>query len=234
MTSKVAVIIGAGPGIGGCTAKRFASEGYKIALVSRKKDTLTPTEKEIVANGGTAISVTADATSEESLISAFKEIVQKLGHPEVLVYNPSFFIKSSILDIKRADMEKALNMGCLGPLCAAQQVLPKMVEGKKGTIIFTGATASLRGGAKFAAFATQKFAMRALAQSMAREFGPKGVHVVHSIIDGVVDGPNYVSDLDLNKKMKPESIAKAYWQLHDQDPSVWTLELDMRPYVEKF
>ncbi|CAF0866333.1 unnamed protein product [Rotaria sordida] len=237
-TKPVAVVIGVGPGLGAALAKRFAVGGYSVGLIARKESSLQPVQKELEQLGHTALSVTADAGNVSSLQNAFNTIRTKLGNdPEVLLYNASGFAYKSILDLKPEELQNSLNISVVGALVASQEVLPSMVKNGKGTILFTGATASLRGSAKFAGFAAAKFALRALAQSMARELGPQGIHVAHIIIDGEINTPSQVQrqpDRNIEAFLNSDAIAETYWQLHTQPRSTWTQELDLRPSVEKF
>ncbi|CAF0991365.1 unnamed protein product [Rotaria sordida] len=237
-TKPIAVVIGVGPGLGAALAKRFAVGGYSVGLIARKESSLQPVQKELEQLGHTALSVTADAGNVSSLRNAFNTIRTKLGNdPEVLLYNASGFAYKSILDLKPEELQNSLNISVVGALVASQEVLPSMVKNGKGTILFTGATASLRGSAKFAGFAAAKFALRALAQSMARELGPQGIHVAHIIIDGEINTPSQVQrqpDRNIEAFLNSDAIAETYWQLHTQPRSTWTQELDLRPSVEKF
>ncbi|CAF1101208.1 unnamed protein product [Rotaria sordida] len=237
-TKPIAVVIGVGPGLGAALAKRFAVGGYSVGLIARKESSLQPVQKELEQLGHTALSVTADAGNVSSLQNAFNTIRTKLGNdPEVLLYNASGFAYKSILDLKPEELQNSLNISVVGALVASQEVLPSMVKNGKGTILFTGATASLRGSAKFAGFAAAKFALRALAQSMARELGPQGIHVAHIIIDGEINTPSQVQrqpDRNIEAFLNSDAIAETYWQLHTQPRSTWTQELDLRPSVEKF
>ncbi|CAF3898176.1 unnamed protein product [Rotaria sp. Silwood1] len=216
----------------------FAAGGYSIGLIARKESSLQPVQKELEQQGHTALSVTADASNVSSLKNAFNTIRTKFGNdPEVLLYNASGFVYKSILDMKPEELQNALNICVVGGFVASQEVLPSMLKNGKGTILFTGATASLRGSAKFAGFAAAKFALRALAQSMARELGPQGIHVAHIIIDGQINTPSQVQsqpDRDIETFLNSDAIAETYWQLHIQPRSTWTQELDLRPSVEKF
>ncbi|CAF2984406.1 unnamed protein product [Rotaria sp. Silwood2] len=240
MTSKkaVAIVIGVGPGLGTSLAKRFAAGGYAIGLIARKESSLQPVQKELEQHGHTALSVTADAGDASAIKSAIDTIRKKFDNdPEVLLYNASGFFYGSVLDLKPEILQTALNTTVIGALAASQEVLPTMIKNGKGTILFTGATASLRGSAKFAGFAVSKFGLRALAQSMAREFGPQGVHVAHIIIDGGIHQPGQAEgqpDKDIDSFLNSDAIAETYWQLHIQPRSTWTQELDLRPSVEEF
>lgn len=237
MSQRVAAVVGVGPGLGAAVARRFAREGYAVALVARREESLSGARQEIESEGGTALTVAADATDPESVTAAFGRIRGELGEPEVLVYNAGAFQMGGILELTPQKFAECLRANCSGALYAAQQVLPAMVEAGRGTVILTGATASMRGSARFAALATGKFALRALAQSMAREFGPQGVHVAHTIIDGQIETPSLRErspERDESTTLSPDAIAETYWQLHLQDPRAWTLELDLRPSPESF
>ena len=237
MAQKVAAVVGVGPGLGAAVARRFAREDYAVALVARREESVSGTKKEIESAGGKALPVTADATNPESVAQAFERIRDELGDPEVLVYNAGAFQMGGILEVSPEKFDECLRANCSGAFYAAQQVLPAMAEAGSGTVILTGATAALRGGARFSALATGKFALRALAQSAAREFGPQGVHVAHTIIDGQIETPQLRErspERDEATTLSPDSIAETYWQLHTQDPRTWTLELDLRPSGESF
>jgi len=237
-TKPIAVVIGVGPGLGTSLARRFAKGGYAIALVSRQETHLKPVQQELEQQGHTAISVPADASDASSVKQAFQQIRQKLGEQiDVLLYNAGAFTYASILDLKPEQLQQNINISIVGGLVASQEVLPSMVKNSKGTILFTGATASLRGSTNFAGLAVPKFALRALAQSMSREFGPKGVHVAHIIIDGQIDTPGQVQsqpNMSINQFLNSDAIAENYWQLHAQHQTTWTQELDLRPSVEPF
>jgi NAD(P)-dependent dehydrogenase (short-subunit alcohol dehydrogenase family) len=218
-------------------ARRFARKGYAVALVARREESLSGAREEIESKGGTALAVTADATDAGSVSSAFEKVRSELGDPEVLVYNAGAFQMGGILEITPEQFDDCLRANCSGALYAAQQTLPAMVGAGRGTVILTGATAALRGSARFSALATGKFALRALAQSMAREFGPQGIHVAHTVIDGQIETPRLRQsspERDEATTLAPDAIAETYWQLHVQDPRTWTLELDLRPSGESF
>jgi len=233
----VAVVVGAGPGTGAAVARRFAAGGFDVAVSARSAEKLAPVAEEVRAAGGRALEVPADATDEASVQAAFDHVRESWGDPEVLVYNAGAFVPGGILDVTREQFVTAWNANCLGGLLSAQQVLPAMRDAGRGTVIFTGATASLRGSAFFSCLAVGKFGLRALAQSMARELGPQGVHVAHVIVDGMIDTERVrgmVGDRPDEGFLKPDAIAESYWQLHVQHRSAWTHELDLRPFGEKF
>ena len=237
MNGKVAAVLGIGPGLGAAVARRFAREDYAVALMARREETLAPVQAELEDDGGVALPVPTDATEPGSVASAFERIKGELGDPEVFVYNAGAFQMGGILDLSPKEFDVCFKANCAGAFYAAQQVLPAMVEAGRGTILLTGATAALRGSARFSALAVGKFGLRALAQSMAREFGPQGIHVSHVVIDGQIDTPGMreVSPgHETHTMLSPDAIAETYWQLHSQDMSAWTLELDLRPSVESF
>ncbi|MEJ7819807.1 MAG: SDR family oxidoreductase [Rubrobacteraceae bacterium] len=234
---KVAAILGVGPGLGAAVAKRFAREGFTVALMARREQSVEPVRDGIESAGGKAISVPTDATDPASVEAAFEKVRSELGDPEVFVYNAGAFQMGGILELTPEKFDECFKANCAGAFYAARQALPAMVEAGRGTVLLTGATAALRGGARFSALAVGKFGLRALAQSMAREFGPQGIHVAHVVIDGQIDTPRVRErspDREDHTMLSPDAIAETYWQLHSQDPSAWTLELDVRPSVESF
>lgn len=237
MSGKTAAILGVGPGLGAAVARRFAREGFAVALMARREGSAAGVREEIEGAGGTALPVSADATDPASVAAAFDQIRSNLGAPEVFVYNAGAFQMGGILDLSPEKFDECFKANCAGAFYAAQQVLPAMVEARRGTVLLTGATAALRGGARFSALAVGKFGLRALAQSMAREFGPQGIHVAHIVVDGQIDTPR-VREMSPGREdhtmLSPDAIAETYWQLHAQDRSAWTLELDLRPAVESF
>jgi NAD(P)-dependent dehydrogenase (short-subunit alcohol dehydrogenase family) len=237
LNGGVAAVLGVGPGLGASVARRFAREGFAVALIARNKDGLSEIQQEIKDSGGAALPVSADATDPASVEAAFGQVRSELGDPEVFVYNAGAFQMGGILEIEPQRFDECFKANCAGAFYAARQVLPAMLEAGRGTILLTGATASLRGSARFSALAVGKFGLRALAQSMAREFGPQGIHVAHIIIDGQINTPRMREmspDREEHTMLSPDAIADTYWQLHFQDRTAWTLELDLRPAVESF
>jgi NAD(P)-dependent dehydrogenase (short-subunit alcohol dehydrogenase family) len=205
--------------------------------MARREESVAGVREEIEGAGGTALPVSADATDPASVAAAFDEVRSNLGTPEVFVYNAGAFQMGGILDLSPEKFDECFKANCAGAFYAAQQVLPAMVEAGRGTVLLTGATAALRGGARFSALAVGKFGLRALAQSMAREFGPQGIHVAHVVVDGQIDTPRVREmspDREDHTMLSPDAIAETYWQLHSQDRTAWTLELDLRPAVESF
>jgi NAD(P)-dependent dehydrogenase (short-subunit alcohol dehydrogenase family) len=237
LNGRVAAVLGVGPGLGASVAHRFAREGFAVALMARSEESVAGARKEIEGDGGTALPVCIDATDPVSVASAFETIRADLDDPEVFVYNAGAFEMGGILEIEPERFDECFRANCAGAFYAARQVLPAMVERGRGTILLTGATAALRGSARFSALAVGKFGLRALAQSMAREFGPQGVHVAHVIIDGQINTPRVrgrYPDREEHTMLSSDAIAETYWQLHSQDPTAWTLELDLLPSVERF
>jgi NAD(P)-dependent dehydrogenase (short-subunit alcohol dehydrogenase family) len=243
--NKVALIIGAGDATGGAIARRFAREGLTTCVTRRNLDKLQPLLARIRAEGGTAHGFASDARREEEVVALVEQIESTIGPIAVLVFNIGANVPASILDETARKYFKIWELACLGGFLAGREVARRMVarEGlaHKGTIIFTGATASLRGGANFAAFAGAKHALRALAQSMARELGPRGIHVANVVVDGSIDTafiretfPQRYALKDQDGILNPDHIADNYWMLHRQPRDAWTHELDLRPWMEKF
>jgi NAD(P)-dependent dehydrogenase (short-subunit alcohol dehydrogenase family) len=241
----VALVIGAGDATGGAIARRFAREGYVACVTRRHLDKLQPLLEQIKSAGGQAHGFASDARKEEEVIALVEQIESTIGPIEVLVFNIGANAPSSILEETARKYFKIWEMACFSGFLNGREVAKRMVarpgDGFKGTIIFTGATASLRGSANFAAFAGAKHALRALAQSMARELGPRGIHVAHVVVDGAIDTefirenfPQRYALKDQEGIVNPDHIADSYWMLHKQPRDAWTHELDLRPWIEKF
>ena len=222
-SKQTAIVVGVGPGLGAALVRRFSSEEMNVAMVARQADRLASLAKETGARA-----YGCDATVETAVGDLFAAVERDLGKPQLVVFNAGGFVRKPIAELSVDDMEHAWRSNCLGGFLVGRAAAQAMLSGGSGTIIFTGATAAMRGGANFAAFATGKFGLRALAQSMARELGPKGIHVAHTIIDG------QIGDNAEGTKLAPAAIADAYWHLHRQAKSAWTQELDLRPWSEKF
>src|SRR6476661_5153286 len=235
----VALVVGAGDATGGAIAKRFARGGYTVCAVRRTLDKLQPLLEEIRAAGGEAHGFATDARDEDAVNALFDEVESRIGPVEVFVFNIGANVPSSILEETARKYFKIWEMACFAGFLTARKAARCMAPRGKGTMLFTGATASLRGSANFAAFAGAKHALRALAQSLARELGPKGIHVAHAVIDGAID-TEFIRDnfparyalKDQEGILNPEHIAEAYWQLHIQPRTAWTHELDLRPWSE--
>jgi NAD(P)-dependent dehydrogenase (short-subunit alcohol dehydrogenase family) len=222
-SKPVAIIVGVGPGLGTALARRFASEGMVVAMAARQADKLAGLAKETGAKA-----YGCDATVETAVGDLFAAVERDLGRPSLVVFNAGGYVRKPIAELSVGDVENTWRNNCLGGFLVGRAAAQAMLPAGGGTIIFTGATAAMRGGVNFAAFAMGKFGLRALAQSMARELGPKGIHVAHTIIDGGIGDSADAS------RLAPKDIAEAYWHLHRQAKSAWTQELDLRPWAEKF
>ncbi len=232
------LVVGVGSGLGASLCRRFAEAGYGIAMAARHAGKLAPIAEGIAAAGGTARTYAVDGTDEPAVVRLMDEVETELGPIGVAIYNPGQRVVKSILDMESAEFEGAWRVSCLGAMIVGREAARRMVPRGQGSILFTGATASLRGGDGFAAFAAGKFGLRALAQSMARELGPLGIHVAHFVIDGGIDNertrqraPERVADDGL---LSPDAIAEAYYRTHAQHRSAWSHEVDLRPWREKF
>lgn len=239
--TPTALIIGAGDALGGAIARRFAREGLTAVPARRNEDQLAPLVEQIRAEGGKAVALGLDARQEDLVRNAVERVEKDIGPIEVMVFNIGANMPFPMVDTPPRKFFKLWEMGCYAGFLCTQAVARHMIPRERGTIIFTGATASLRGGANFAAFATAKHGLRALAQSTARELGPKGVHVAHVVIDGVIDTawirenfPSLIKNAQPDGIMQPDLIAENYVYLHKQPRSAWTHELDLRPWCEKW
>jgi NAD(P)-dependent dehydrogenase (short-subunit alcohol dehydrogenase family) len=238
---KVALVVGAGDATGGAIARRFAREGFVTCVTRRSADKLEPLVARINSEGGQAFGYGSDARKEEEVIALVERIEGERGPIEVFVFNIGANVPASILEETSRKYFKIWEMACMGGFLNAREVARRMVTRGRGTMLFTGATASLRGSANFAAFAGAKAALRALAQSIARELGPKNIHVAHVIVDGAIDTEFIRSNFPERYRLKdqdgildPEHIAENYWYLHTQPHDAWTFELDLRPYIERW
>ncbi|MFA7263363.1 MAG: SDR family oxidoreductase [Caulobacter sp.] len=238
---KAVLVIGAGDATGGAIARRFAREGYAAVVARRDAAKLRDLTEQIVAEGGEAHPFGIDARKEEQIIDLFARIEADIGPLEAVVFNIGANVNFGIVETTARVYTKVWEMAAFAGFLTGREAAKHMLPRGRGTILFTGATASLRGGKGFAAFAGAKFALRALAQSMARELGPQGIHVAHSIIDGAIDTawiaenfPQRHALKDQDGILNPDHIADAYWMLHSQPRDAWTHELDLRPWMESF
>ncbi|MDH1264088.1 SDR family oxidoreductase [Pseudomonas sp. GD03944] len=238
---KAVLVVGAGDATGGAIAKRFAREGYIACVARRNADKLAPLVEEIEAAGGRARAFGCDARIEEQVIDLLATIEREVAPIEVVVFNIGANVQFSITETTERVYRKVWEMAALAGFLTGREAAKVMLTRGRGTILFTGATASLRGRANFAAFASAKFALRALAQSMARELGPKGIHVAHPIIDGAIDTafirdtfPELYQRKEQDGILDPAHIAETYWQIHCQPRDCWVHELDLRPWTETF
>jgi len=237
--SKVALVVGAGESTGGAIARRFAREGYTACVTRRTVGKLAPLVAQIEAAGGRARAFGSDARREDQVVDLVQAIEREVGPIEVCVFNVGGNVRFPIRETTARVYTKVWEMAALAGFLVGREVAKVMVPRARGTILYTGATASLRGGKGFAAFAGAKHALRALAQSMARELGPEGIHVAHVVVDGAIDTPFIRDTFPERYKLKeedgildPEAIAENYWRLHCQPRSAWTHELDLRPWME--
>ncbi len=237
--TKAALIVGAGDATGGAIARRFAKEGYITCVTRRIVEHLEPLAERIRKDGGVVHPFGSDARDEQEVATLFAHIEQEIAPIEVVVFNVGANVRFDIADTTERVYRKVWEAGALAGFLVGREAARVMEPRGRGSIFFTGATASLRGGAGFAAFSGAKHALRALSQSMARELGPKGIHVAHVVIDGAIDTPwiaaNFPERYQLKDKdgiLSPDAIADNYWMLHNQPRSAWTHELDLRPWME--
>jgi len=226
---RTAVIAGVGPGLGASVARKFVAEGCRVGLFARSSEYIETLATEL---GDDAIAVPTDITDPEAVAAGFERVREAFGPVDVLVNNASGSPWKGLTEITTAEFERALAVSATGGLLCAQEAAADMLDGDGGTIIFTGATTSIRGRENAVGFSAAKFAARGIAESMARELGPEGIHVAHVVVDGGIRPPD-VADPE-GERLDPEAIADSYWHLVEQDRSAWTLELDLRPHVEAF
>jgi NAD(P)-dependent dehydrogenase (short-subunit alcohol dehydrogenase family) len=240
-----AVVVGAGDFIGAAIAKRFAAGGYTVFAARRNGDKLAPLAEEITAAGGACVARSVDARKEEE-VAAFMRDANAHAPLEVCVFNVGANVNFPILETTERVFRKVWEMACYGGFLTGREAARQMLQHGRGSIFFTGATASLRGGKGYTAFASAKAGLRSVAQSLARELQPQNIHVAHLVIDAGVDtkwvrerraarlGEEAVNNLAPDQFMRPASIADVYWYLHQQPRDAWTFELDLRPYIEQW
>jgi NAD(P)-dependent dehydrogenase (short-subunit alcohol dehydrogenase family) len=226
-SSELAVIVGVGPGLGAALARCFAGAGMRLAAAARNAERAAA----LLAGTG-AGTYPCDATQEAQVEALFARIADEIGSPALVVHNPSHFVMKPFPDLTEGDFVDAWRVACFGAFLVGRAAARAMLKEGRGTILFTGSTPSVKAGAEFAAFAAAKFGVRALAQSMARELAPKGIHVAHVVVDGPIDSPDNAK-LKI-PKLNPAEIAEAYLALHRQPRSAWTQELDLRPAGAKY
>jgi NAD(P)-dependent dehydrogenase (short-subunit alcohol dehydrogenase family) len=242
--SGVALLVGAGDAIGAAVARRFAAGGYSVCVARRDAEKSRNLVEGINASGGIARAVGTDVRSEEAVQALFAEVEEELGPVEVCLFNAGANVKSPLVETSAKLFSRAWELACYGGFLTGREAARYMVPRSRGTILFTGATASVRASAGFAAFAAAKFGLRAVAQSMARELAPKNIHVAHLIIDGAIDSDailkrlsaatGVMPDLAPDSLIQTSSVAEAYWALHNQSRDGWTHELDIRSYGERW
>ena len=237
--TKVALIVGAGDATGGAIARRFAREGYVTCVTRRFVEHLEPLVEHMRASGAEVHAFGSDARDEQAVSTLFQHIEQEIAPIEVVVFNIGANVRFGITETTGRVYRKVWEQAALGGFLVGREAARVMLPRGHGSILFTGATASLRGGSGFSAFAGAKHALRALAQSMARELGPQGIHVAHVVIDGAIDTAWIKTNFPERYKLKdrdgivsPDAIADSYWMLHQQPRNAWTHELDLRPWIE--
>jgi NAD(P)-dependent dehydrogenase (short-subunit alcohol dehydrogenase family) len=225
-----ALIVGAGEGLSASLARRFAKEKIKVALAARKIEKLGA-----LCNETGARAFACDATNAEEVERLFGLVARELGNPDIVVYNASARARGTFVDLVPAEVAQSIAVSAFGGFLVAQQAAIRMLQNKRGAILFTGASASVKGYAQSAPFAMGKFALRGLAQSMARELSPQGIHVAHFVIDGGIRSATRTEAADRPDSMlDPDAIAENYWNVLQQPRSTWSWELELRPWVEKF
>ncbi|OUL31169.1 oxidoreductase [Nostoc sp. RF31YmG] len=228
--SKTALIVGAGNGLSASIARLFAKEGLNIALAARRIEKLTQLSSEIGA-----VSFAADAAKPEEVNQLFVDVENKLSAPTVVVYNPSFRVRGPLIELDPSEVAKTLDITAYGGFLVAQAAAKRMLQQGGGAIFFTGASASVKGYPQSAPFAMGKFALRGLAQSIARELAPKNIHVAHFVIDGAIRSAERQDPPDNpDSTLDPDAIAQTYLSILNQPRSAWTWEVELRPWVERF
>lgn len=246
MTQPTAIVVGVGAeqGLGAALARKLAAEGYYVFVAGRTIEKISQVVETITSAGGNAEPITIDATREDDVVELFrKAFAPRAGYapPDLVIFNAGNNKKMSFLDVTAAQFEDFWRVGCYAGFLAGREAAKHLAPLGRGTILFTGASGSLRGKPGFSHFAAAKAGLRMVAQSMAREFGPKGIHVAHIVIDGGINGdrlrqaqPARVAEQGASGLLGIDAIAEAYWFVHQQKPSAWTQELDLRPFKEPF
>lgn len=237
--APVALVVGAGDALGSSVARRFAKEGYNVCVTRRTADKLEPLVQQIRASGGRVRAFGSDARNEEQVVNLFSTIEREEGPIEVVVFNVGPNVEWSIRETDAKKYFKVWELACYAGFLVGREAAKVMVPRKRGTILFSGATASLRGKEGYAAFSGGKQGLRALAQSMAKELGPQSIHVAHIVIDGSIDTefikklfPERYALKEQDGILNPDHIADNYWHVHKQPRTAWTFEMDLRPYME--
>ena len=233
---ETAIIVGVGPGLGAALARRFAKAGMQVAVAARTPGKLETLAAELGEFGGVGKAYGCNATKDDEVDSMFAAVTSEFGPPDLVVYNASGRVRKSVLEIETEEFISAWRYACLGGFVVGRAAARSMVPREQGTILFTGASASVKGFAGSAGFAVGKFGLRGLSQSMARELQPKGIHVAHVVIDGGIWTDRRAPDPDQpdDHLLSPDDIAESYYALHRQPRSAWSQEIDVRPWVEKF
>src|SRR5579864_2832594 len=227
---ETALIVGAGSGLSASLARKLSREGLRLALAARNTEKLAGLASETRSRA-----FACDAANADAVARLFSEVEQAIGVPDVVIYNPSARARGPLVELVPAEVEHALAVSAFGGFLVAQQAVRRMLPKKQGAVLFTGASASVKGYAQSAPFAMGKFALRGLAQSMARELAPQGIHVAHFVIDGAIRNPGRTEPADKPDSMlDPEAIAETYLHVLRQPRSAWTWEVELRPWVERF
>ena len=235
--ARTAVIAGVGPGLGASLARKFASEGCRVGLLARSEEYITTLAEELRSTDGDALAVPTDLADPGQIATAFDRVHEAFGAVDVLLNHASAAPWKGLTEINGAEFDRALAVGPRAALHCSQTAVADMRDTGGGTVIFTGATTSVRGRENAIGFSAAKFACRGMAESMARELGPEGIHVAHVVVDGQILTPEAGAnrgDRPAEEYLDPDAIAESYWHLVEQDRSAWTLELDLRPHVEEF
>jgi NAD(P)-dependent dehydrogenase (short-subunit alcohol dehydrogenase family) len=242
MSTPSAIIVGVGAeqGLGAALCRLLADKGYHVIIAGRTLEKIAKVAGTINASAGSAEAIETDATDEAAVKQLFDHAFapqDEIDPPDFIVFNAGINRHIGFRDVTAAEFEEFWRVGCFGGFLVGREAARHLVPLGRGTVIFTGASASLRGKAGFAQFAAAKAGLRMISQSMAREFGPLGLHVAHTIIDGGIDGERLRSrrpDLEADALLNIDAIAETYWHIHRQHPSAWTQEIDLRPYKETF
>lgn len=228
--NRIALITGVGPGLGAALARRFARQGFRVALIARSRDFIDELARELPDS----LALSADVSEPDEIIAAIKRVRAELGPIGVLIHNASSAGGNGVADTTPEQFEQSWRVTALGAFVCARETAPDMIRAGEGAMLFTGATSSVRGGG-WLAFSSAKFALRGFVQSAARELWPKGVHVAHVLVDGLIGDPAQSDNSETNRNsLDPDRMSDAYWQLAQQHRSAWTLELDLRPNAEEF
>jgi NAD(P)-dependent dehydrogenase (short-subunit alcohol dehydrogenase family) len=230
---RVALIVGVGPGLGAAIARRFARESFRVAVIARTPEFINELARELSSAGEPALAVVADISQPKEVAAVIAKVRAGLGPISVLVHNASSSSGNGLLETSAAEFEETWRIAALGAFVCARETAPDMIAANTGTMIFTGATSSVRGGG-WLAFSSAKFALRGLVQSLARELWPQGIHVAHVVVDGLIGARDAAQKDSLEPLLDPDQMAETYFQLTEQDRSAWTLELDLRPHRERF
>lgn len=230
LRNQIALIAGAGSGLSACLARLFSREGMRVAAAARNTGKLAALSAETGAQ-----TFACDVVDPDQVARLFEEVEGRIGAPDVVVYNASGRLRGPLIELNPAEVAGALGVSAFGGFLVAQQAVRRMLPKGSGAILFTGASASVKGYAQSAPFAMGKFALRGLAQSMARELAPQGIHVAHFVIDGAIRNPGRIEPADKPDSMlDPDAIAQSYLQVLRQPRSAWTWEIELRPWVERF